>query len=140
MKKQLKRVKIAIVVSQFNKKITDDLLKSALGQLEKSGIVGRNIDIFYVPGAFELPYKAMQLAVIKKYAGMIALGAVIQGATDHYKAIRDGVTFGIQKVSIENRIPIMFGILMCRTEKQAIKRSVKGRECAIGLMQILEIL
>jgi 6,7-dimethyl-8-ribityllumazine synthase len=70
---------------------------------------------------------------------MIALGAVIKGETDHYAAVCDGVTYGIQKVSIENHIPIMFGVLMCKTEKQALARINKGYECVNGLITMLNV-
>lgn len=156
-------MRIAIVVSQFNKDISDRLLKGALRALRAAKFLKKNkvppfgrvhevaslrlglINVFEVPGAFEIPWKVQRLIDTKKYSGFIALGAVIHGETDHYKAVCDGVTFGLQKVSIENRIPIMFGVLMCRKEKQALERSQKnpkknkGYECAKGLLEVLGI-
>lgn len=129
-------MKIAVIVSQFNKKISDKLLKGAEKVLRKNKI---NYEIFEVPGAFEIPFLAAKLASGKKYNGIITLGCVLKGETDHFRAICDGVTYGIQKVAIENLIPIMFGVLMCKNLNQALKRSSKGYECAEGLIELLKI-
>lgn len=133
-------MKIAIVVSQFNKNICDRLEKGARKALEESGI---QFKIFEVPGAFEIPYMCQKIIRTKKFSGIVALGCVLKGKTDHYKAVCDGVTYGIQKVSIENRIPIMFGVLMCPNTKLALFRSGnnkknKGYECVKGLLEILK--
>lgn len=135
--------KIAIIVSQFNKEISSRLLAGALQALRESKFPRKNIEIFHVPGAFEIPFFIQKLInLTKKYSGFLALGCVIRGETDHYRAVCDGVTFGIQKISMENRIPVMFGVLMCRTRKQALERSQsdgenKGYECGKGLLEIL---
>lgn len=135
-------MKIAVVVSQFNKKISDKLLKGAEKVLRKNKI---NYEIFEVPGAFEIPFMAAKLASKKKYNGIIALGCVLKGKTEHFRAVCDGLTYGIQKVSIENRIPIMFGVLMCNNLNQALVRSSlknmkknKGYECIKSLIELLE--
>lgn len=135
-------MKIGIIVSGFHKHISDRLLSGALAGLKKEKLSSKNWQVFRVPGAFEIPYKLAHLAQTKKYDGMIALGCVLKGETDHYAAVCAGVTYGIQKVSIEHGIPIMFGVLMGKTEKQALARSAnnegnKGYECARGLLQIL---
>lgn len=130
-------MKIAIIVSQFNKSISDKLLSGAILALKEKGLTENDWKIFEVPGAFEIPFMAAKFAGKKKFDGIIALGCVIKGETDHYKAICNGVTYGIQKVSIENRTPVMFGVLMCKSLKQALKRTSKGYECAQGLMKIL---
>ncbi|MBI2638458.1 6,7-dimethyl-8-ribityllumazine synthase [Candidatus Peregrinibacteria bacterium] len=132
---------IAIIVSQFNKKISDRLLAGAKKALKEAQIAEKHFRIIEVPGAFEISFAASKLAKSKKWNGIIALGCVLKGETDHYRAVCDGVVYGIQKVSIENRIPIMFGVLMCQTEKQALKRSGtnsqnKGYECVNGLMKL----
>lgn len=138
-------MRIAIIVSQFNKEISDRLLAGAEKALYETGFPVKNFTVVEVPGAFEIPFTAAKLADSKKFDGIIALGCVLKGETDHYKAVCDGVTFGLQKVSIENRIPIMFGVLMCRKEKQALERSQKnpkknkGYECAKGLLEVLGI-
>lgn len=134
--------KIAIVVSEFNKEIGERLLAGALKALREHQFSKNRIEIFHVPGAFEIPSFIQKLIDTKKYRGFIALGSVIRGETDHYQAVCDGVTFGLQKASIGNRIPVMFGVLMCRTERQALARSGKNRrnkgyECGKGLMSIM---
>lgn len=136
-------VKIAIIVSQFNASITEGLLKGALKGLQESGLLKNMWSLFEVPGAFEIPFMVQKLIDKKKHDGVIALGCVLRGETDHYAAVCAGVTYGIQKVAIENRLPVMFGVLMCRTEKQALARSSnnkknKGYECARALVELLQ--
>lgn len=135
-------MKIAVIISEFNAPIGSRLLSGVLAAFKKEKVSPRNWTLFRVPGAFEIPFMAEKLAKTKKYTGMIVLGCVLKGETDHYEAICAGVTYGIQKVSIENRLPVMFGVLMCRTKKQALERSEnnkknKGYECAEGLMRLL---
>lgn len=139
-------MRIAIVISQFNKEISDGLLAGAKKAFCKAGFPAKNFTVVEVPGAFEIPFAAAKLADSKKFDGIIALGCVLKGETDHYAAVCGGVIYGIQKISIENRIPIMLGVLMCQTKKQALKRSSlknlkqnKGCECAKGLLEILRL-
>lgn len=136
---------LAIVISQYNGKISDRLLSGAKKALGDEDFSEKQVEIFEVPGAFEIPFMAQKLADQKKFAGIIALGCVLKGDTDHYKAVCEGVTYGLQKVSIENRIPVMFGILMCSDIGQAMARSRenpkynKGYECAKGLLSIFKV-
>lgn len=135
-------MRIAVVVSQFNKGISERLLKGALRALHAAKFPKKNVDVFKVPGAFEIPFYIQRLISTKKYSGFIALGAVIKGETDHYRAVCDGVTFGLQKVSIENRVPVMFGVLMCGTRRKALERAGsdernKGFECGKALIEML---
>lgn len=139
----MKPMLIAIVVSQFHKKISSRLLAGAKKAMAEAGLPAKNVPMFEVPGAFEIPWMAQKIIAEKKCSGVIALGAVLKGETAHYRAVCDGVTYGIQKVAIETRVPVMFGVLMCETEKQARQRSGsdsknKGYECAKGLLQILK--
>lgn len=134
-------MKIAIIVSEFNKKIADRLFAGAEQALKEKNT---GFEIFKVPGAFEIPFVAQKLADTKKYSGLVALGCIIKGETDHYRAVCDGVTYGIQKVSVENRIPVMFGVLMCSDVGEAMARSSlvnpkrnKGYECAKALLEIV---
>lgn len=137
-------MKIAIIVSQFNKDISSGLLDGAKKGLKDSGLKENQFEIYEVPGAFEIPFAAQKLADAKKLDGMIALGCIIKGETDHYTAVCQGTTYGIQKVSIENKIPIMFGVLMCEKRSLAIDRSSdntqknKGYECAKVLIEMLK--
>lgn len=135
-------MKIAIIVSKFNSKFTDRLLKGAKKGLKEMGFRSGDFEIFEAPGAFEIPFIAQKLIDTKKFDGLIALGCILKGETDHYRAVCEGVTYGIQKVSIENRMPVMFGILMCDEISQAFNRSGdnnknKGYQCAKGLMELL---
>lgn len=130
-------LKIGVIISQWNKEIINGLLKSAERALKKNGLMKTTV-FRKVPGAFEIPYAAAQMIASKKYDGIIVLGCVIKGETDHYEAISRGVTYGIQKLSIENRMPIMFGVLMCHTTAQAKKRLDKGGECVEGLIELLQ--
>ncbi len=136
-------MKIAIIVSQYNKKITDRLLLGARQALRDEEIPENSVEVIEVPGAFEIPCAAQKIIDQKKPDGIIALGCVIKGETDHYRAVCDGVTYGIQKVAIENRVPIMFGVLMCETIDQALERSGsspaknKGYECVKSLVEML---
>lgn len=136
---------IAIVVSKFNETITTRLLNGAQKTLTENKVSKNEIKVFYVPGAFEIPYVCQQIADEKKFDGIISLGAIIKGETDHYKSVCDGVTYGLQKVSIENRIPVMLGVLMCTEKEQAIWRSQdnekynKGSEAAKGLLELLSM-
>ena len=136
-------MKIAIIVSQFNKKISDGLLEGAGRGLKERGAATDAVDVIEVPGSFEIPQMAQKLIDTKKYAGIIALGAVIKGETGHYRAVCDGVTYGIQKVAVENRVPVMLGVLMCEKIEHATARSApdkrnKGYECAIGLLELIK--
>lgn len=120
-------MRIAIVCSEFNSKVTDGLLEGCLMALNKDGMISEKIDIHKVPGAFELPGKIKLLS--KKdssYDAIIALGCVIKGETDHYHYISQAVTDGIMSLTIEleNENPkIVFGVLTCQNRELAIARS-----------------
>lgn len=138
-------MKIAVIVSQYNKNIIERLVAGAKKAFKDSTFPVENVELFEVPGAFEIPYMAQKLTDVKKFDGIIALGCVIKGETDHYKAVCEGVTYGIQKVSIENRIPIMFGVLMCNSPEQSFSRSSlenmkynKGYECVKALLEMIK--
>lgn len=133
-------MRIAIIASKFNGDITNRLLTGATLALQENGV--KSFDVFEVPGAFEIPVMAKRLS--KKYDGIIALGCVLRGETDHYAAVCAGVTYGIQKVAVETGKPVMFGVLMCRTKKQALarcgeKKNNKGFECGKGLLEVLGV-
>lgn len=132
--------KIGIVISQYNRSIAGGLLKGAQKAFQKNNVPKKNTEVITVPGAFEIPLMLKILASSGRFKGLIALGCVIKGETDHYSAVCKGVTYGIQSVSLKYKIPIMFGVLMCRDPKQARARSGedlkmnKGYECAISLL------
>ena len=119
--------KIAIVISQFNKEISDNLLQGALDEYNQTfEDSSNNIDIFNVPGAFEIPGTIMKiLKNNKKYNAIIALGNVIKGETAHFEYISSSVTHSISKISVNSDIPILYGILTAYDYEQALKRSNK---------------
>ncbi len=135
----------AIVVSRFNELVTRPLLNGAVGTLKKHGAKSKSIECCWVPGAFELPIVAERLAASGKYAAVIALGAVIQGDTDHHDYINHAVAQGLMEASQKNRVPILFGVLTCRTMEQALDRAGgkagnKGAEAALAAIETVNVL
>ena len=115
---------IGIVVSVFNKPITDGLLEGCIKSLNENGVKEENINVVYVPGAFELPAKVKKLTKNNSYDCIIALGCIIQGETDHYHYISQAVTEGIMSVTLEKTSPhIIFGVLTCQNKELAYARS-----------------
>tara|TARA_B100000003_G_scaffold66489_1_gene59347 strand:- start:556 stop:960 length:405 start_codon:yes stop_codon:yes gene_type:complete len=132
-------MKICIVVSNYYKVISDNLLKGTINELQKQGY--KNFKIKLVSGAFEIPNVISMN--INKFNAFIALGCVIKGETDHYHFISQAVTSGIMNLSINSKKPIGFGILTCNNLKQAKERSFiskknKGREVALGIISALK--
>lgn len=130
-----------IVVSQWNSKITDNLLKGAVQTLIDNGTDEKDILIEYVPGAFELPYGATTLFNRKKFDAIICLGCIIQGQTRHFEFIASAVANGIMQVSLKEEIPVIFGVLTTNTLEQAIERSGgefgnKGVEAAVTALKM----
>jgi len=115
--------RIGIVVSKFNEFVTSRLLNSALGVLKKQRVEEENIETVRVPGAFEIPLVAQQLARSKKFDAVICLGAVIRGETPHFDYISAEMSRGIAQASLETGIPIVFGVLTTDTVEQALERS-----------------
>ena len=119
---------ILILSTQFYPEISDALEKSAIEVLCKAG---EKYEIFRVPGAVELPITAQKLIRAKKPEVVIALGCVIKGETDHYEMVLKSCTEGLMRVSLDESVPIIQGVLACRNEKQAEDRKViKGKEFA----------
>lgn len=134
--------RIAIICSRFNEKICEGLLSGALKALKESGI--RKIDVYRVPGAYEIPFVAKKLALSKKYGGIICLGAVIKGETPHFDYISQYVSLGIGQVSLDSGVPVSFGVITTLTVKQAKDRSAdnkfnKGREAALSCLEMMEM-
>lgn len=140
----LGQVKVGIVVAQFNDLVTQRLTSGAVGQLKKLGIAEECITTVYVPGAMELPRIVQKLADSGKVDGIIALGAVVKGSTDHYQYVCSATTSGLAKASLAGPCPVMFGLLTTETMAQALDRAGgksgnKGGECAAGLVEMLSI-
>lgn len=137
-------LKIAVAVSRFNSSITQRLLKSALTSLTKLGVDEKDIEVVWVPGAFELPQAVRRLADTERYDGILPLGCVIRGETHHFEYICHAVTAGLTQLALESETPVVFGVLTTDTEEQALKRSGaksnKGAEAAKSLIELIHTL
>ncbi len=116
-------LKFGIVVSRFNEFITRKLLEGAQDALLRHGVEEEDIDIAWVPGAFEIPLTAQKMAQTDKYDAIVCLGAVIRGATPHFEYIAAEVTKGIAKVGLETGLPVSYGVITTDTIEQAIERA-----------------
>ncbi|HOM94066.1 MAG TPA: 6,7-dimethyl-8-ribityllumazine synthase [Candidatus Saccharicenans sp.] len=144
-KLQARGYKIAIVLSRFNQFISGHLLDGALEALDKLGVEEDNIEVYKVPGAFEVPLLAKKLAAKKQVDGLICLGALIRGDTPHFDYLSSEVTKGLSQVAIEEGLPISFGILTVETVEQAIERAGtkagnKGYEAALAIVETINLL
>ncbi|WDF83261.1 6,7-dimethyl-8-ribityllumazine synthase [Lacticaseibacillus pabuli] len=136
--------RIGIAVAQFNEVVTDRLLAGAVSALQQYGVRDEDITVVRVPGAFELPRAAQELGQSGKVAGVIALGAVVRGATSHYDYVCSETARGIADVSLHGPVPVMFGVLTTDTLDQAINRAGgkagnKGADCAAGVLQMMHM-
>jgi len=120
---ELPRGRFAVIVSRFNETITGGLLHGALETLTSGGVPGEAIDVFWVPGAFEIPTVAQRLASSQKYLAVICLGAVIKGETSHDQHINRAVSLQIAEIGVKTGIPVLFGVITCDTLEQAMARS-----------------
>jgi 6,7-dimethyl-8-ribityllumazine synthase len=137
--------RFAIVVSRFNSFVTDRLLEGALDALKRHGAEDGYIEIFRVPGAFEIPLAAQLLAKKKDVDGVICLGAVIKGGTPHFHYVAAEVTKGIAVVSLESQKPVAFGILTTESVEQAVERAGtkagnKGYDAAMSAIEMVNLL
>lgn len=138
-------IRIGIVASRFNEFITSRLLGGAIDGLTREGVNEDAIETAWVPGAFEIPLIASKMAESGKYDAVICLGAVIRGSTSHYDYVCSEVSKGIAQVSLQSRIPVMFGVLTTDTIEQAIERAGskagnKGFECAQGAIEMVNLI
>ncbi len=137
--------KFALVAGRFNDFITDRLVSGAVDALLRSGAKDADIEIVKVPGAFEIPLVAKKMAQTGRYNAVIALGAVIRGATPHFDYVSAEVSKGIAMVSLESEIPVIFGILTTDTIEQAIERAGtkagnKGWSAAITAVEMANLM
>jgi 6,7-dimethyl-8-ribityllumazine synthase len=137
--------KYAIVVGRFNEFIGSKLLAGAIDTLKRHGVDEELIDIAWVPGAFEIPLVAKKLAKTSRYDAIICLGAVIRGATPHFDYVSGEVTKGIASVSLEEELPIVFGVLTTDSIEQAIERAGtkagnKGVDAAMTAIEMVNLL
>jgi 6,7-dimethyl-8-ribityllumazine synthase len=137
--------RIAIVLSRFNELIGKSLLEGALDALTRHGMNDENVDVVRVPGAFEIPLAAQELARSGRYQGVICLGAVIRGATGHYDFVAGQMASGIQSVMLGTGMPIGFGVLTTDTIEQAMERAGtkagnKGADTALAVLEMVDLL
>lgn len=138
-------MKIAIVVSKFNREINQGLLEGALSTLQENKIDRNSIHIFDAPGAFEMPLISKMIGKTEKFDGIICLGSVIKGDTAHFEYISQAASLGLMKTTLKLKIPVTFGILTVYTHEQAVARSVagaenKGREAALACVETIQTL
>jgi 6,7-dimethyl-8-ribityllumazine synthase len=136
---------LAIVVSRYNESITGNLLAGALDTLKRRDVPDEQIDVAYVPGAWELPIVAAELAASGRYLAVICLGAVIRGETTHDQHINRAVSSSLAEISLDTGVPVLFGLLTCETVEQAIHRSGgnvgnKGSECAEAALEMIDLM
>ena len=140
-----KEVKIGIVAGRFNEFIKSKLLSGAQDALVRHDVKDDNIDVAWVPGAFEIPLIADKMAKSGKYDAVICLGAVIRGNTSHYDYVCSEVSKGIAHVSLESGIPVMFGVVTTENIEQAIERAGtkagnKGFDVAVGAIEMINLI
>ena len=119
--------RFAIVAARFNSLITTKLVEGALDALKRHKVPEENIDLVWVPGSFEIPLVANKLAQSDRYLGIICLGCVIRGDTDHYLYIAGEAARGVARTALGRHMPVIFGILTCDTVEQALQRAGAGQ-------------
>ena len=138
-------IRVGIVAARFNEFITSKLVGGALDGLKRHDVKEEDIDVAWVPGAFEIPLIASKMAKSKKYDAVICVGAVIRGSTSHYDYVCSEVSKGIANVSLNSDVPVMFGVLTTDNIEQAIERAGskagnKGYECATGAIEMVNLI
>lgn len=138
-------LKVGIIASRFNEFITSKLVSGAEDCLVRHGVDGDDISVAWVPGAFEIPVIAKRMAASGKYDAVIALGAVIRGATSHYDYVCAEVSKGVAAVSLDTGVPVLFGILTTDTIEQAVERAGtkagnKGSDCAMSALEMVSLI
>lgn len=134
-------LKIGVVVGRFNEFITGKLLDGTMDGLKRHGVSEANIDVAWVPGAFEVPFIAKKMAETNKYDAIIGLGTVIRGSTTHYDYVCNETAKGIASVSLTTGVPVIFGVVTTETIEQAIERSGtksgnKGYDAAVSAIEM----
>lgn len=140
-----KGLKFGVVVGRFNEFITNKLLGGCLDALKRHGAEDENVDVAWVPGAFEIPLVAQTMAKMNKYDAVICLGAVIRGGTPHFDYVCAEVSKGIAKVSMDTGLPTIFGMITADTIEQAIERAGtkagnKGWDAAVTGIEMANLL
>jgi 6,7-dimethyl-8-ribityllumazine synthase len=136
---------IAIAASRFNRLVTDPLVAGAIEELRRHGVPEDQVDLAWVPGAFELPLVAERLAASGRYAAVVAIGAVVRGATPHFDHVAGQAAAGLAAVTRSTGVPVAFGVLTCDTMEQALDRAGgkagnKGAEAALCALEMAGLL
>jgi len=142
---QIRGARVALLVARFNSFVVESLLAGAVDCLKRHGADEQDMTIIRVPGAFEMPLIAKQLAASKKYDAIIALGAVIRGGTPHFEYVAGECTKGLASVGMEYNLPIAFGVLTVDSIEQAIERAGtkagnKGVEAAMSAIEMIDLI
>ncbi len=140
-----KGIKIGIVAGRFNEFITSKLVGGAVDVLKRNDVNDEDIDIAWVPGAFEIPLITKKMAESKKYDAIITLGAVIKGSTPHFDYVCAEVSKGVAQISLQTGLPIMFGVLTTNNIEEAIERAGtkagnKGYDVAFGALEMIDLI
>lgn len=140
-----KEIKVGIVAARFNEFIVSKLLSGAVDGLTRHNVQDDDIEVAWVPGAFEIPLMAAKMAKSGRYDAVICLGAVIRGTTTHYDYVCNEVSKGVAHVGLESGIPVMFGVITTENIEQAIERAGtkagnKGYDCALGAIEMVNIM
>lgn len=138
-------IKVGIVAARFNEFITSKLVSGALDGLKRHEVSEDDIEVAWVPGAFEIPLVAQKMANSGKYDAVICLGAVIRGATSHYDYVCNEVSKGVASVGLNSGIPVLFGVVTTENIEQAIERAGtkagnKGYDCALSAIEMVNLL
>jgi 6,7-dimethyl-8-ribityllumazine synthase len=137
--------RVAIAASRFNRVVTDPLVAGAVEELRRHGVAEGDVDLAWVPGAFELPLAAERLAASGRYAAVVAIGAVVRGATPHFDHVAGQAAAGLAAVTRSTGVPVAFGVLTCDTMEQAFDRAGgkagnKGAEAALTALEMAGLL
>ncbi len=138
-------MKFGIVAARFNEFIVSKLIGGAEDALLRHGAKEEDLTLAWVPGAFEIPTAAKQMALSGKYDAVICLGAVIRGATSHYDYVCNEVSKGIAQVSLETGVPVLFGVVTTENIEQAVERAGtkagnKGYDAAVSAIEMVDLL
>lgn len=136
--------RFAIVASRWNPRIVDALVEAARSTLQDHGVDAEAIDVIRVPGAWEIPQVAAQVAADRRYAALIALGCVVRGETRHYEQVADGCAQGLMQVSLQHRVPVLNGVLAVERHEDAQARAGgvhgnKGEEAALAAIEMVDL-
>lgn len=127
--------KVGIVVAQFNRDITEAMLKSAVEKASEYQLPEKKLNIYTVPGSIEIPSILLALAKTKEYDCLVTIGCVIRGETVHFDYVNKLASEGTQRVSLDHNIPIGFGVLMCESKEQASARVSVGADALVAALE-----